>query len=275
MDYKVITTKDQHPALKDLVLKLPGILAGNVQDAFGIANGFRVRIGYAILSLIAPNFNELGRGFSGANGEKWPPLSKEYLAYGRRFGPTEMSDLKKQHGLGKQHRFAPGNKKGLLTADQLKMWRSIYADRLAWYEMQLPDKKAKEVAARIAWAAVKKAGGKTKLEVYGNRVVQILVDTGRLRASLQPGLVFDSGPGAAYQKPTGEGGTDQAFEPKPSEVVVGTNVKYGAYHHEGRKVPQRRLWPAEFPPTWWQQILGVAISGLVRIGDLFNGSKPL
>lgn len=272
----VITTNDVKPALRELVYNLPGILSGRIPDVGGIASGFRSRIGFAILSLVAPNFNELGRGFTGADGEKWPPLSKEYLAYVRRFGPGEKAALKKAAGLGKGHRFAPGDKKGLLTAAQLKQWRQIFSTRLAYYRLKLPEEKAKEVAARIAWATVKKAGAKTMLEVYGNRQVQILVDTGRLRASLQPGVIYENpmGPDASYGKPGGTGGQDQVFLSEPTQLSVGTNIKYGEYHHYGKRVPKRRLWPENFPSEWWSQILGVAIQGLVRIGELYKGNKP-
>lgn len=246
-------------------------------DVEGVAAGFRSRIGYAILSLIIPNFEELGRGQSGADGDKWKPLSKAYLAYGRRFGPTEQKDLKKAAGLGKQHKSAPGDKKGLLTPDQLKTWRKIYADRLAWYIMRESDANAKAHAAAVAWIIVKKMGGKTKLDVYGNRKVQILVDTGRGRGSLTPGTLTEFGPGADYQRPSGKGGLDQEFNTtNQSEVVVGTNVGYmGAHHRGNRRLPKRRLWPEQFPSEWWSQILGSAISGLVRIGELFNGGRPL
>lgn len=276
----VVTTKDKLPELRTLIRNLPGILSGRIPDSGGIAKGFRVRIGYGLLSLIAPNFDALGRGLQADNEEKWPPLSKEYLAYGRRFGPGEQADLKKQHGLGKAHRYAPGDKKGLLTKDQLALWRKTYADRLAWYIMKLPDAKAKEVAARIAWTVVKKAGGKTKLEVYGNRQVQILVDTGRGRASLQPGIVYESGPEANYEKPNGKGGMEQVFELEPASVTVGTNVGYMGAHHRDRMKgmrgpPTRRLWPRELPSKWWEQILGVAIQGLTRIGELYNGGKGI
>lgn len=277
-DVTVTVSESQKPVIRDLITSLPGILSGRLTDVAGISRGFSSRIGYGIMSLVAPNFDKLGRGEQAANEEKWPPLSKEYLAYSRRFGTGEQSNLKKAAGLGKGHRFAPGDKKGLLTKDELKQWRRIYADRLAWYIMRLPDAKAKEVAARIAWSVMKQRGAKTKLEVYGNRQVQILVDTGRGRGSLQPGIVYESGPSAAYQKPNGKGGEDQVFELEPSGVTVGTNVGYMGAHHRDRLKgskgpPTRRLWPRDFPQDWWNQILGVAISGLTRISELYGGHR--
>lgn len=280
-DVTVTVSDEQLPVIKDLIYNLPGILTGRVPDVAGISAGFKSRLGYGVLSLVAPNFDALGRGQQGANSEVWPPLSKEYLAYGRRFGPTEQSDLKKAYGLGKQHRYAPGDKKGLLTLEQLKLWRRTYADRLAWYIMKVSDAKAKEIAARIAWSVVKKTGGKTKLEVFGTRQVQILVDTGRGRGSLQPGVIYEMGPSASYQKPSGKGGEDQTFELEPNGFTLGTNVKYMGVHHRDKQVgqtkgpPTRRLWPREFPRDWWDQILGVAISGLMRIGELYQGNRGL
>lgn len=278
MDTVSITaTKDQKPAIKKLITDLPGILSGRVSDVQGIAQGFRSRIGYGILSLIIPNFDNLGRGLSGADGDKWKALSKRYLAYSRRFGPTEAKDLKKAAGLGKTHKHGPGDKKGLLTPDQLKLWRKTYADRLSWYIMRESDENAKRHAAAVAWIVVKSRGAKTKLEVFGNRTVQILVDTGRGRGSLTPGTLQEFGPTATYQKPTGKGATEQEFDvTNPNQVVVGTNVGYMGAHHRGNKrLPRRRLWPENFPQEWWNSILGVAISGLVRIGEVFHSGRGI
>lgn len=270
-DVRATVTTDRKEELVSLLRRLPAILAGNAPDVDGIAAGFKARLGYAFLSLVLPNFNDLGRGMTGADGTKWPPLSKEYLAYSRRFGPNEAVNLKTAAGLGKGHRFAPGDKKGLLTLDQLKLWRRIYADRLAWYIMRLPDNEAKARAAAIAWIIVKEKGGKTKLDVFGNRQVQMLVDTGYLRGSLTPGTVLENGPEAVYSPPSANGGVEQEFNDKEQgRLIVGSNVKYAKHHHNAKSVKrQRRLWPRDFPDDWWRQILGQAIGGLTRIGELF------
>lgn len=271
-EVRVTTTTDRKPEIVSLVRRLPALLAGKVPDEHGIAAGFKSRIAHAFFSLILPNFDELGRGQVGAGGEKWPPLTQAYLAYGRRFGPGEKTTLKKNAGLDKSHGLAPGGKSGLLDSQQLKLWRRIYADRLAWYMMREADDKAKAHAAAIAWIIVKEKGGKTKLEVFGKRTVQILVDTGRMRQSIQPGALIESGgPGASYQPAGGLGGADQEFTDEPGRIIVGTNDQKARYHHHGKGRRKRRLWPEEFPQEWWQQILGVAVSGLARIGQLFQG----
>lgn len=270
-DVYVTTTSDKKPEIINLVRNLPAIIAGKVSDTHGISTGFRLRLGYTLFSLIAPNFEELGRGRTGVDGTRWPPLSPAYLAYGRRFGKGEMSALKKDAGLTKRHSFAPGDKKGLLTADQLKLWRRTYSDRLAWYIMRMPDDQAKGIAAAIAWNTVKRAGARTKLEVFGKRQAQILVDTGRLRQSLQPGSLLENGVSATYSKPAGGGGSDQVLESDGALIIVGSNDIKAKWHHKAKhKNRRRRLWPDVFPQDWWDQILGAGISGLQRIGELFN-----
>lgn len=273
-DHYVTVTKDQKKELVSLIRKLPSILAGTVPDHKNIATGFRTRIGYTILSLIGPNFDELGRGMLGADGTKWRPLSREYLAYNRRFGPGEQAMLKKSAGLGKGNRFAPAQHKGLLTSEQLKLWRRTYARALAWLQTKEPMESAKGHAAAIAWNTVKKKGGKTMLEVYGTRQVTILRDTGVLRGSLQPGMLLETGVEATYDKPSGVGGQLQYFDTGlPHQVVVGSADRKASWHHAAKsKHRRRRLWPESFPEDWWNQILGGAISGLVRIGELFKGN---
>lgn len=271
---RLAITTDQKPELVALIRRLPGILTGRLPDEHNIALGFRTRIGFAILDRIAPNFVELSKGNTGADGTKWPPLSRAYLAYGRRFGKGEQSALKKAAGLDRRHSLAPGNKKGLLTKEQLKLWRRTYADRLAWFIMRESDEKAKSHAAAIAWIVVKAAGGKTKLEVYGGRKVDILVDTGYLRNSLQPGTLIENGPEARYEQPSSSGGIDQIFDvAEPFRVIIGSRVKYANYHHNAKNPKRRRrLWPSRFPSEWWRRILGVGVQGLSRIGDIYRGA---
>lgn len=269
---EAITTSDNKPVLRALVRNLPGMLSGRIQDEEGISEGFKLRIGFKILELVKLNFDELSRGFAGADGDVWPPLSKEYLAYGRRFGQGEMASLKKEAGLGRAHRHGPGESKGLLTAQQLKEWRQLYARYLSKFMLRgHTEQEAKSHAAAVAWTIMKERGAKTKLEVFGNRKVQILVDTGRGRGSLTPGSLYENGPKAKYEKPGGKGGSEQRFDIETDCIVVGTNVKYMSYHHNAKnKKRRRRLWPEKFPADWWQQILGIAISGLARIGELYN-----
>lgn len=261
----VTVTTDQRETVKNLIRSLPGILTGSKEDQFNIGSGFRTRIGYTILSQIGPNFENLGRGESGVDGDRWPRLSPEYLAYGKKFGDGVEASLKRSAGLSSGNRFAPGNKKGLLSADQLKLWRSTYSRFLGFYASRGNINDAKAHAAAVAWIVVKAAGGKTKLEVYGNRQVQMLVDTGRLRGSLQPGEIWEIETDAMYQKPGVLGGVEQEFDVQiPTRVVVGTNVEYAKYHHNSKR-KMRRFWPKTFPSQWWEEVFDKCLSGLIQI----------
>ncbi len=152
-----------------------------------IVQGVFLAIGFAALSDIHADFVRKARGDVGEDGNKWPRLSPKYLAYGRRFGPGEQSRLKAAAGLGRANSKAPGGNSGLLTASQLKRWRQIYGTRLARFAASMPLAQAKAKAAAIAWATLKAEGAKTKLEVYGNRQVEVLRDTGILLNSLSMG----------------------------------------------------------------------------------------
>lgn len=136
---------------------------------------------FTLTQKVKEQFIVKSRGGTGDDGISWKPLSKSYLAYGRRFGKGEQAALKAAAGLGKGNRFAPGNNKGLLTAAQLKRWRKLYASALMWLDDE-PGSSAR--AAAYAWSTLKKEGAKTKLDVYGNRKVEMLRDTGNLLASL-------------------------------------------------------------------------------------------
>lgn len=236
-----------------IVHSLGAILAGRMRDSLGIARGVFLAIGFAALSDIKADFIRKARGGVGEDGEKWPPLSPEYLAYQRRFGPGEKAELKAAAGVGKAQRFGVGGNKGLLTKAQQKRWKTIFAQSLARLLLSMPPAQAKARAGQIAWATLKREGAKTLLDVYGHRTVEILRDTGILFNSLSPGEITGSGPTSTYKKPSGDGGQQQIFETISNGVVVGTNVPYAASHNYGdskRGIPKRQFLPEQPPPAW-------------------------
>lgn len=235
------------------------IAAGRAPDSHGIANGVGLRVAVAFFSKVKQAFIVKSRGGTDEAGISWPPLSKEYLAYGRRFGPGEQAELKRAAGLGRGNRLAPGGKKGLLNAAQLKRWRQVYAQNLAWLASREDIGTAKAKAAAIAWNVLKREGAQTKLQVYGSRQVEILRDTGILFNSLSPGQLSTSDASASYTPPDG-----QICEVVPGEVVLGTNVEYAKYHHHGNGKRSRKLWPDadQIPESWWQDMAEQAAGGL-------------
>lgn len=250
-----------------LINRVKRVLTGQESDPLAIGKGVFNAIGFAALSDVKSDFITKARGGTGEDGAQWAPLTKAYLAYGRRFGSGEQSRLKKAAGLGKGNRYAPGGQKGLLTASQVKLWNRVFAQTLARLLLSLPEGEAKGRAARIAWAAVKRAGGLTMLDVFGNRSVEILRDTGRLFNSLSPGSLSAGGD---YQPPALEGGEEQIFTTLANGVIVGTNVEYAAAHNNGvpaKGIPARPFLPKQIPAVWWDRWLRVArgvVSAAIR-----------
>lgn len=275
---------------RQIVRNLADILTGKVRDAAGLAQGVFVAIGFAALSDIKADFVRKSRGGVGEDGEKWPPLSPEYLAYHRRFGPGEKAKLRKSAGLSSGNRYAPGGilkttvidhvitekfsqNKGLLSKQQLKRWRQIFGRTLNRLLLSMGEGPAKARAAQIAWATLKREGAKTMLEVYGNRTVEILRDTGILLNSLSPGRIS----GNQYAKPTGDGGEAQIFETISNGVIVGTNVPYAASHNYGdakRGIPKRQFLPKDPPRIWlerWMDAANNALLSAVKLAFQLGG----
>jgi phage gpG-like protein len=118
--------------------------------------------------------------------------------------------------------------------------------------------KAKAIAAGHAWNVLKAEGAKTKLEVYGNRVVDILRDTGVLFNSISPGYLD----GTEYTPPSGEGGDKQVFRALQDGIVIGTTVIYAAAHNKGKGVPKRQIFPERIPAVWARRWAGVGIQAI-------------
>lgn len=231
-------------------------MSGRARDTHGIASGFRARMAWTFFSLVMPAFQVKGRGGTDEAGDSWPELSAAYLAYQRPITGRQRP---------KAGKLAPGGKDGLLTKAQLASWRHIYARQLLRLSSSHQPTDAKSIAAAIAWSVIKKQGAKTKLADprFGGRQVgsyQILVDEGTLRRSIQPGELVGTGE-VTYQKPD----NGQIVEGRPGQVVVGSSVPYAKAHHEGVGVPQRRLWPEQFPASWWRQIMDQAAAGISQV----------
>lgn len=258
----MISFRGSRADIRRIATQLQAMASGATPDQMNIARGVMLAVGFAALSDIKKAYITKARGGTDEMGIRWPRLSREYLAYQRRFGGGEQSRLKKAAGLGAGNKFAPGNKKGLLNKAQLEAWRAVYARNLARLSvsMSLPD--AKALAAQRAWAYVKKRmNAKTMLEVFGDRQVEILRDTGILFNSLSPGVLSGSGPAAAYQKPTLPGGQEQVFQVEPGAVIVGTTVRYANAHQNGIRVPRRQFLPEnaqQIPQIWYDRWAKVA-----------------
>lgn len=259
-----VKTNATRAELLALLRSLPKALSGTGRDPHKIGQGMRARIAWTFFSLVMPNFQKLGRGKTGDDGDRWPKLSANYLAYQR---PIKG---RKRPLAGK---LAPGGNDGLLTKSQLDLWRLIYSFHVRRMATVRSLGEAKSIAAAIAWNGIKAAGAKTKLASprFGGRKVgsyQMLVNEGTLRRSIQPGELV-GGSDVRYQAAD----TDQVFEDSPGKIIVGSKTPYAHAHHEGKGVPQRRLWPERFPDSWWRQIMDQVEAGVGRVMDLARSGQ--
>lgn len=255
----VVHTTATRDELKEYLRQLPGVLSGRLPDRDGIAHGFKLRMAFAFFSVVKEAFIEKARGGTDECGISWPKLTQKYLAYGRGPKSTRTAGGVAPGGNPKQGKPLDG----FMTADQLKRWRRVYGQTLARLLLQVPEDEARRRAAQIAWADAKKSGVRTKLDVFGNRTVEILRDRGILFNSLSPGVLAESGPDASYSPPD-----QQHVEQRPGELAVGTNVAYAGYHQNGK----RPLWPKDgnLPGGWWEEILDAARSGLQQLRGPMN-----
>lgn len=252
-----ITFRGTRQQLKDLLRSIPRALAGS-GDPLGIARSIQLRAGVALLSKVQQAFIIKSRGGTGEDGIKWKPLKRETIAQ-RRIGKGDLQ------GIGIKGAGQPKSRvRGLLTKDQDRRWRAIYASILARLRTQ-GDSDASGHAAAIAWTILKREGAQTKLAVLGGRQVDILRDTGELFRSLNPGV---------DDKPSGADG--QIFQTPPGHVIIGTNKK--TWHHAGipGKLPARPLWPAALPDKWVDAIEKAILRGIANaiIIIVTKGGRP-
>ena len=262
----IFTKLSRRAEIEEFIRSLPEMLAGKVPDVYGIVRGFKLRVAFAFFSIIKEQFIIKSRGGTDEAGIKWPPLSPEYLAYTRPMASSPGRGSRRPPQAGGRAPGNPGND-GFMTEGQLAQWRAIFRGKLAALSLQMSIGDAKAQAAQIAWATMKKRGVRTKLEVFGNREVEILRDRGILFNSLSPGVLTVVGPDATYSQPTGEGGEMQVVEQLGDGLLCGTNVEYAARHHFGR----RPFWPVDgnLPEAWLVECAEVGSSGIEQVLRLF------
>jgi hypothetical protein len=234
--------------VRQILAAAVGIAAGHTPDSTGTVQDMQLRMGMEALSIVRDAYVVKAQGGTDEAGLSWPPLKPETIAYGRT-----------HPGLNAKRANGPHPQRPLLTKDQDKLWRKLFARTTHWLVGKGTDQdEAKRIAAANAWIIVKAQGGKTILGEYGNEKVEILRDKGILLNSLSPGVAAGSAPG-------------QVFKFGAGEVIVGTNVPYAAAHHHGvpGKLPQRRLWaePAAWPFAWMERI---AVAGRDGVVDLIK-----
>lgn len=245
----IVNSNATSQQLRDAILQLVRALAGKAAINAAV-RGVQLRIGVSALSCIQRDFITKSRGGTGQDGITWKPLSPATIAR-RRVGPGELKSL----GItGKRVR-------GFLTPSQDAAWKKTFARTKAFLmgKFGMGEQEAAGIAAGKAWNEVKAMGARTKLEVLGNRKVDILRDTGELLRSLSPGIA---------NRPSNADG--QVFRVPPGAVVVGTNKK--PWHHSNRPFWRH---DGSLPSSHWNLILGAARRGVFEAVEwIAQGGAP-
>lgn len=163
---------------------------------------------YSLYKQVYKNFQMKSKGGSDNQGVSWDKLKRKTVAYRKR---------------GKSNKG-----RGLLTGSQDKEWKKIFIIYFKKFIATKGEEQAKKEAAKIAWSVMKKKGAKTKLDVYGDRKVPIMVRSGRLRDSLKPGNYS----GGEYTTSS----PDQIFEIVSGKLSFGTSVPYAAEQDKKRPI---------------------------------------
>ncbi len=227
---------------------LPRLLNGSPGGAGGFVRALQVRVGLSILERIKDAFLVKAAGGTDAAGDSWKPLSPHTIAYGR-----------KHPGVPKKRPFWTTHPSYSLTAKRRDRWWQLY------YGFKAKFRGNKRRAAATAWVILRREqpGIRTLMDRFGNTPVEILRDTGLLLNSLSPGVPADDAPMSPPRKPS------QVFRCTPGSVIIGTNRKGAAKHHEGDppRFPQRRLWPepSRWPAEWWSDAVGQLRQGVLAV----------
>ena len=245
--------------------QLAGILAGREPDRLGIARGFLLALGFAVLSSVKDAYVVKAGGGTDAMGIKWPPLKPATIA-NRRVGPRDV----KRSAIIKEREKVRKRELASIKREFAKQEGKLFERFL----VSLDAKEARKRARQIASARATRETGLTKVQALGARAVEILRDTGVLLNSLSPGRLGGEGAATTYAKPGGDGGQDQFLGVFPGELVVGTNVAYAATHQFGdasRNIPRRQFLPdneGQVPEIWWEDWLDVAVRSLEKGTEL-------
>lgn len=224
---RVYSKRDERE-VERIISRLPGILSGIYNDSYGVRRAFWGGFAHSLYRSIFRAYLHKSRLGPDELGNRWP----------------DISPATKVKRLSKPNRSKRKPSLGLLNTKQKKFWWQMYRKHKALFlqKKRMPLKKAKAAAAKVAWSKVKKIGGKTKIGVFGNKKIPVMIDKRRLIESLAPGT-FN---GTHYTKRN----TDQIFTVMRDRVILGTKVPYSAEHHSPKRrgLPQRRLYPESMGP---------------------------
>jgi hypothetical protein len=248
---------------RQLAYRLVSMVTGREPDSLGIARGVFTAVGFAALSDIKADYMRKAAGGTGEDGIKWPALSPKTIA-ARRVGPKDkqlphIAERLKQEkdakaAAGKRFTAAAEERRKKLAA-RFALSMPIEEAKRRASEQVKAERKAADFGLRGKIALAKQTGLR-RVDIFSQRNVEILRDTGVLLNSLSPGEISGEGPGLTYRRPSGDGGDEQIFELFESGIIVGSNVAYAKTHQKGdpsRNIPARQIVPERGIPQAWKE----------------------
>lgn len=216
--------------------KLLAALTGDGNEYVAQAQRILTRIGNATLKAITEDFDTKSAGGTGRDGEQWDALA--LITKAKRL----IAQYKKQNP----------DTVGLLTEEQT----ATLNEALQGTEAGTASRAA---ASKKAWALLKSMGARIAIEEALGADMPILIESGDMRKSLEPG---------EGDQPAAANG--QVFEVGSGSVAVGTTQK--PWHQTGTAtMPARRLWPedGDIPEAWLNDIAMALAEGIeAEIGTL-------
>lgn len=172
-------------------------------------------LAYQLFARIEEAFVDKSKGGTDDLGGYWKPLDPKTIA-ARPLTEKQAKRLKVSEG-----------ERGLLTPEENRQWKGIFASLFAKHRQVMNDQRAKYLAAKSAWAIMKSRGAKTRIGLLSRRKVPILIVSERLLESVSAGTLS----GNRYYKPK-----EQLFEYEDGEIVLGSEVPYAEYVNKKRKI---------------------------------------
>jgi len=250
-----INTKLPREQVVKLYRDLPAILNGKKPSRFGLHRLFWGAIAYSMFQSIYDAYLVKAYGLPDELGNEWDDLTKKYKAYHRPLDQGALTRIPDNLRRRLKTNKATGTL-GLLTPSQYKAWRKIFGTIYHSAKSRMPDGEAKALAGQIAWTRTKAAGGKTKLEVLGNRDLLILRVSDTLSGSLAPGE-FD--PETGYKKSS----KYQIFTIRRGSLEIGTRVHYASMVSRRNNQDFRPIWPEEMGP-WIDKAIDFAMDAVLE-----------
>jgi hypothetical protein len=211
MSTMTVRVRSTASALKRFIRDIPGYCSGRLADSFGIGRSFKREFCTSFLEKVSEAYEVKSAGGTDDLGVKWRALKRATIAQ----RPTTPGERKKL-GIKPDERH-----RGLLNDSQIKQWRAIFRHNFVRLVSRVGEHQAKILASKIAWAALKAQGAKTKLEVLGSRNVPINRVTDALYRSFLPN----------------SGSPDQVFEVDHNgEMRAGSKVPYAKYVNRSRPI---------------------------------------